>query len=156
MTEEEKEKLEKANNYFAVECFNQIWTILDKPEKEAEDLELIIHLAHSSFWHWSQNPKAEPSNIATGYWMLSRVYAVSKNSIQSLFYAQKCLEVNQENQLGAFSFGYAFEAFARAYQLINHQEKIEESLQKGFEYAGQIQDEEKEYLLADLKEIQDR
>ena len=154
MTEEEKEKLEKANNYFAVECFNQIWTILDKPVKEPKDLETILHLAHASFWHWSQNPKAQPSNIATCYWMLSRAYAVAKNTTQSLLYAQKCVEYNRENELNAFSFGYAYEALARAYQLIKHQEKMEESLQKGFEYAEKVQDaEEKQFLTADLHEL---
>ncbi|MDD4663182.1 MAG: hypothetical protein PHD83_00770 [Caldisericia bacterium] len=154
MTENEKEKLEKANNYFAVECFNQIWTILDKPDKEAQELETILHLAHTSFWHWSQNPKAQPSNIAIGYWMLSRVYAVAKNTTQSLLYAQKCLEHNQTNKLNAFSFGYAYEALARAYYLIQHQEKMEECLQKGYEYVEKVQDaEEKQFLTADLNEL---
>lgn len=155
MTEEEREKLEKANHFFAADCFNQIWGILDKPEKESEDLELMIHLAHTSFWHWHQNRKAEPSNIATGYWMLSRVYSVAKNTTQSLFFAQKCLEVTEKHNLSAFSFGYAYEAFARAYQLNENKEKTRECLEQGFKYAQQIQNADREYLLADLKEIQE-
>lgn len=156
MNEEEKERVEKANNYFAVDCFNQIWDILEKPEKSSEELETIIHLAHTSFWHWSKNPKAEPTNLATGYWMLSRVYAVAKNALQSLFFAQKCLEVTQKNNLSHFSFGYAYEAFARAYKINQNEEKKRESLEKAFQYAEQIQNEDKDYLLADLKEIQEK
>lgn len=154
MTEQEKEQLEKANHYFAVECFNQIWTVLDKPVKEVKDLETILHLAHTSFWHWSQNPKAQPSHFATGYWMLSRVYSVAKNTTQALLYAQKCLECNQINQLSAFSFGYAYEALARAYHLLQNPKMTEECLEQAYAYAEKIVDEEeKQYLITDLNEL---
>jgi len=156
MTDEEKRNLEKANQFFAVECFNQIWTFLDKKEKEAEEIETMIHLAHTSFWHWTKSQTVQPSNLATGYWMLSRVYAVAKQSTQALLYAQKCLEINQKHSLSAFSFGYAHEAFARAFRLNGDHEKMRESIEKGYAYSDQVQEEEdKQYLQNDLKEIQE-
>ncbi|MFA9555725.1 hypothetical protein ACERII_00250 [Evansella sp. AB-rgal1] len=47
----------------AVNCFNKVWTYLGKQER-TEEAELMIHLSHTSFWHWSQVEDYSSQNLS--------------------------------------------------------------------------------------------
>jgi len=34
MSNDQTEKLYQAHKYFSADCFNKVWSIIDKPEKE--------------------------------------------------------------------------------------------------------------------------
>ena len=146
----------KWNRFFAVEYFNGIWGILDKPEKEKtdEDKENIIHSAHASFIHWMAVEGKTQENVSIGYWMLSRVYAVSKNGIESLKYAKKALDISEKENLNAFSKAYNYEAMARALKVLDEVSESNVMKEKAAEIASKVEDaEERKLIEDDLKTI---
>lgn len=143
-----------AHRFFSVGCFNQIWTLLDKEERDPGDIEAMIHLAHSSFWHWSKNPEQNSTNLSVGYWMLSRVYATAMDDYNALIYARKCLDISIDDKLEPFYVAYAYEAMARACSISGEAEMMEDYLQKGLSAATLVMDKESQsWVKADLDSI---
>jgi hypothetical protein len=151
VTEEEQVK---AHRFYAVNCFNQIWELLDKSERDPGDIEAMIHLAHSSFWHWSKNPDQTASNLSVGYWMLSRVYATAMDDYNALIYARKSLDISIDDQLEPFYIAYAYEAMARACSISGEFEMMEDYIKKGLDAAALVIDKESQsWVRADLEGI---
>ncbi|MFN0019032.1 MAG: hypothetical protein ACKVP0_12280 [Pirellulaceae bacterium] len=44
--------LAKAQRWFAIECNNAAWELLDKPGRTADETERLLHVAHASVHHW--------------------------------------------------------------------------------------------------------
>lgn len=147
-------ELNKYNKYFAIQCFNDTWGILDKAEKSEEDIEMALHLSHVSFWHWLKVEDHTDENVSIGYWMLSRVYAVAKKGKTALYYGNKCLDISLKSDLPPFSKAYAYEALARAYSIKGDEEAKKEALDNANKYAAEVKEEEdRNMLLGDLKTI---
>jgi hypothetical protein len=106
-----------SHKQLAVNCFNAAWDLLDLKEKSKEEEEQMIHLAHTSFWHWTKVEEHTSKNLSIGYWQLSRVYFSARLGERSLFYEERCLEVSLENKIEPFYIGYAYEALSRANSL---------------------------------------
>ncbi len=154
--ETQEQKLNRSHRYFAVNCFNNIWNILDKKpaDRTESDIENALHLAHTSFYHWSNVEEHTPENISIGYWMLSRVYSVANKGEEAVFYAKKCLDVSTENKLSAFCNGYAYEALARALFLLNQPENGLDMLGKAETFLDLIEEKEDRSLLEeDIKSL---
>lgn len=138
----------------ASECFNKVWDLLDRSnrtEKEAEDM---VHLCHTSFWHWTQAQEHTEQNLSIGYWQLSRVYAVVGNGEQALYYANRCIEVSTKAELAPFYIAYAYEAQARAYVVLDRKKLAEESIFLIKKYTELIKvDDSKNLLVAELAEL---
>ncbi|MEM9082788.1 MAG: hypothetical protein AAGB34_04265 [Planctomycetota bacterium] len=45
--------MDKAHRYFAVECNNKAWDLIEGPSLDPEGAERLVHLAHTSVFHWS-------------------------------------------------------------------------------------------------------
>lgn len=139
----------------AVKCFNKVWDLLvleNRSEKESEEM---VHLCHSSFWHWTQVQEHTPTNLSIGYWQLSRVYAVIGKEDIALQYADKCIEISTKAELEPFYIAYAYEAAARAYKGLEENVKCSESLKSAFHFTSLVIDEEsKGWLTKDLEDIQ--
>ena len=106
-------------------------------------------LFRSSFWHWSKNPEQNPINLSVGYWMLSRVYATAMDDYNALIYARKSLDISIDDQLEPFYVAYAYEAMARACSISGELDMMEDYLQKGFNAAALVMDQESQALLKD-------
>ncbi|MGG1674417.1 hypothetical protein ACIFOT_01580 [Neobacillus sp. NRS-1170] len=149
-----KEKSTFTHKQLAVKYFNATWDILDLTKRTREEEEKMVHLAHSSFWHWTQVEDHTPKNLSIGYWQLSRVYATVGNGERAQFYAERCLDVSLANKIEPFYVGYAYEAIGRANVLLNQHDLAKEHTKLAQEYAEQVQNEnEKSMLLNDLKTI---
>ena len=149
-----QDELVQAHRFFSASCFNQIWELLNKTERDPGDIESMIHLAHSSFWHWSNNPDLTANNLSVGYWMLSRVYATAMDDYNALIYARKCLDISIDEQLELFYVAYAYEAMARACSISGEFEMMEDYLQKGLDAAALVTDKESQsWVKADLEGI---
>lgn len=139
----------------AVTCFNKVWDLLvleNRTEKESEEM---VHLSHSSFWHWTKVQKHTPTNLSIGYWQLSRVYAVTGKGETALHYAEKCIEISTNAELKPFYIAYAHEAAARAYKGLGEAVKCQVSLETAFHFTSQVVDDEsKGWLTKDLEDIQ--
>jgi hypothetical protein len=138
----------------ASHCFNKVWDFLDSPERTREEEEQMVHLAHSSFWHWTQVEDHTPTNLSIGYWQISRVYAVIGNGEQALYYANRCEEISVNSGIPPFFIGYAYEAQSRAYKILGDDEKRQGCYEKACDYAEVVTDEEsKKMLCKDLEDV---
>jgi len=108
--------LSKAEREFhrktAARCFNEAWTLLEKPRRSRGDDLRLLGLAHASRFHWGLVGTAEAQ--AVGDWQLSRVYADLRSPDLALRYARSCLDLCEQHHLRQF-LGTADEALARAY-----------------------------------------
>lgn len=150
MTEAER----KFHRKTAAQSFNKTWDYLDMKRRSAKDNETMLHLAHTSRYHWSL--VGTPRNQAVGDWQTSRVYAALGEPNLSLQFAKSSLEIAKKNKLSDASSN-AHEAMARAYAVASNKKLAESHLSKARKmlksltiddddrkiYLGQILDTEK-------------
>jgi hypothetical protein len=104
--------VEAAHQYFAAQCFNQAWDLIDKKDRcPDEDLQMVA-LNQASLYHWSQRPDNNDQHRSVGYWQASRIHSLLGNSAEARRYAEICLSYSRGLQ--PFFLGYAYEALARA------------------------------------------
>ncbi len=96
----------------AAELFNEVWRLLDLPERSGEQELEMVHAAHASRHHWGVAGDAR--NHAIGEWQLSRVYATLRRPEPARYHAEQALRLAREHDLGAFLTACAHEALARA------------------------------------------
>jgi len=147
--------LKAAHRYFAAECFNRAWTLIDKPDRTPAEDEEMIRLSLASHWHWTQREDYGPEKASIGYWQTARVYTLAGRFDEARRYAQMCLEISRDPEVEPVFLGYAYEALARAEATVGNRAKAEEYLQAARRIAeGVTEDEEKQQLLNDLNSIQ--
>ncbi|MDD3477573.1 MAG: hypothetical protein PHP32_01690 [Candidatus Izemoplasmatales bacterium] len=135
----------------AIRLFNQTWELLDQEDRSEEAKAKIIHLAHTSLYHWMQ--VGTPLEFQRGEWMVSHVYALFHMKESALFHANRCMFLTKEHQLQDFDLTFAYEALARAYALQNKDE-AKKYLQLAYESLSQINEEEdRKYAKSQLDEI---
>ncbi|MFT4415573.1 tetratricopeptide repeat protein [Fredinandcohnia humi] len=138
----------------AVQCFNKVWDLLEKDDRTNLEDEEMVHMCHTSFWHWTQVEDHTEQNLSIGYWQLSRVYAMVGNGEQALEYAQRCIAVSIDAKLAPFYIAYAYEAMSRAYTILKQKEQAQKCLELANEYTKSvIVEESKKLLKNDLKEL---
>jgi tetratricopeptide (TPR) repeat protein len=146
--------LADAHEYFSVQCFNQVWNLIDKPDRTPADDQEMVELCLASLWHWSQRDDCTPTNLSIGYWQASRVYVLLGQAENAMRYARMCLNVSHASDVLPFYLGYAYEAMARAASAAKDHEKVAEYLAKANRVATAISDpEERDQLLEDLETI---
>ena len=138
----------------AAQLFNETWRLMEQENRTALDDDRMIHAAHASRYHWGQVPTATAANLARGEWQISRVYAVLGRAEPALHHAGRVLEICQDNKIGDFDLGFAYEAIARAYAVAGDVQQARAYTDQALAAAEEIaQDEERELLLADLETI---
>lgn len=103
---------QQVHRRLAAELFNEVWRLLEKPDRDQADDDRMLHAAHASRFHWGEI--GEPINFARGEWQVSRVYAILRRAEPALFHALRCLEICQAHGIGDFDLAFAYEALARA------------------------------------------
>ena len=83
--------LATAHEHFSVACFNQVWGLIDKPNRTPAEDQEMVELCLASLWHWSQRDDCTPTNLSIGYWQASRVYALLGQAENAMQYARLCL-----------------------------------------------------------------
>jgi hypothetical protein len=145
--------LAAAHKYFAAQCFNRAWDLIEKTSRTPEENRLMESLSQASIYHWLQRSDCTSQNLSIGYWQASRVQALLGHAPEALRHAQVCLSYSAE--LAPFYLGYAHEALARAHALAGNSPGAAQALRTAFELAGQVEDKaDREALLADLKQLQ--
>jgi hypothetical protein len=155
MTIETNIDIDAAHRFFAPDCFNRTWSLIDKPERTPEEDEAMLLLSMASLWHWTQRPDCTEQNLSIGYWQVSRVYALLRQVENARRYAQRCLESSQGEEVPLFCLGYAYEALARAESIAGERARMKAYLSLAYQTAERMTDmEAHEMLLADLETIQ--
>ncbi|HSB67199.1 MAG TPA: hypothetical protein VLD65_11515 [Anaerolineales bacterium] len=146
--------IQAAHKYFSAECFNRAWGWIDKPRRTKADEDNMLQLSLASLWHWTQREDVSPTNFSIGYWQVSRVFALMRQSENARHYGELCLQASKEEGVGAFYRGYAYEALARAEMVAGNEDEMEKHLIQAHQIAAELTDpEEKKMLLRDLAKI---
>jgi len=147
----ENELLE-AHKTFAVNLFNQTWDLIDKEDKSQEEIDRMIHGAHASRYHWEV--VGERVNLVRGEWLISRVYALINRAEPCLYHASRCLRITLENDLKDFDLAFAYEAMARACDLVGDEVEKAKYLSLA-QNAGTLikKTDDRNYFFSDLKTI---
>jgi len=97
MPNENELDLKEAHKKFSSLFFNQTWDLIDKPERDQDENERMIHMAHASMCHWLERDDCTNQNLSIGTWQLSRVYAIIGETDNALKYAEICLAYSQKD-----------------------------------------------------------
>lgn len=140
------------HNKFAVDLFNSVWTLLDKPERTREENDTMLNAAHASRYHWEIVGK--PVNLARGEWQLARVYTIIGRPEPAHYHARRCLEICQENKIADFDLAYAYEALARIYAVEKRFIESNYYLKMARQAGKQISEkDDKDHFFNDLESI---
>lgn len=141
------------HKYFAVNCFNQTWDLIEKEDRSQEETDQMIHAAHASRYHWEF--VGDAINLARGEWLISRVYAVLKRVEPCLYHADRCLQITLSNDLKDFDLAFAYEAMARACDLAGDEVETTKYVTLAKDAGADIVDEDdRKYFFNELKTIQ--
>ena len=66
LAEEKKYTQKERHKKFAVDCFNLVWTLMEKKDRTKEEEVKMIHAAHASRFHWGEI--GAPANLERGEW----------------------------------------------------------------------------------------
>jgi len=136
----------------AIDLFNGVWRLLDRGDRDAEDDDRMLHMAHASRYHWGE--VGEPVNRSRGEWQCSRVYAVLGRPEPALHHARRGLEICQRHGLRDFDLAFAYESLARACAVAGEPEQAREWTERALAAAPEIaEDDDRELLLSDLESI---
>ena len=140
MTHEEHRSLAK-------KLFNRVWELMEAGSRTEQDTLEMLAAGHGSRYHWQI--AGEGVQWARGEWQLSRMYAVVERAHPARFHAECCLALCEEHQLGAFDWGYAYEARARAAARAGNRRDTRKALMAAQEQAEKIEDPESRKMLTD-------
>ncbi|MDF1851059.1 MAG: hypothetical protein P1U85_09510 [Verrucomicrobiales bacterium] len=144
----------ESHQYFSAHCFNEVWRLLEIPQRSEEESLLMRDAAHASLYHWKQREDCQPQNLSIGLWALARVYAVLEKGEEAMQYASACIELSETEDLAPFYLGYAFEAAARAAQSAGNTRERDEHLKKATQLLALVESEEERSMLeADLVDL---
>jgi hypothetical protein len=149
MAEDSARELERG---IAVDCFNGTWSLLDKSDRTADEDARMLHMAHTSVFHWGN--VGTPVNAVRGEWQCSRVYAVLGRAEPALYHAQRALDICTRNDIGGFDLAFCCEALARAHSVAGDLDQAADWVRKARALADDITDaEDRDLLLADLQTV---
>lgn len=137
---------------FAIELFNNTWDMLEKNDRSDYDDIRMIHIAHTSLYHWSY--VGEAVNMTRGEWLVSRVYCSVGLLESAEYHARKSLSICLNNNIGDIDLAFAYEAFTRIYALKLHQEDFDKYQALAFEASKQITSiNNRDYFIGELEKI---
>ena len=134
------------------DLFNRVWTLLETPDRSAEQTAEMIHAAHASTYHWTVG--GEAAHRARGEWQCSRVYAVLGRPEPALWHARRCLDLCEAHGLAEWDLPAAFEALARASLVAGDAAAAAAWKAKGLAALDRIADpDDREPIEADLRAL---
>jgi hypothetical protein len=152
MVEEKKYTEKECHKKFAVDCFNLVWTLMDKKDRTKKEDDKMVHAAHASRFHWGEI--GTPIEFDRGEWQISRVYTVVKRPESAVYHAMRCLEICKENNIGDWDIAFAYEAMARAYAAAGQKTECKKYIELANKAGEQIKAKgDKDYLFSELKTI---
>ena len=141
-----------AHKYFAADCFNKAWDLIEKPERTPEEDRLMVALNQASIFHWLNRADCTDKNLSVGFWQASRIQALLGRTDEARRQAETCLIYS--HSLEPFYIGYAYEALARAEFIAGNSAKGHENVQIAHRHASSIENADHQaMLLKDLESL---
>jgi hypothetical protein len=134
--------------------YNDVWRLMELPERRPEQDDEMLHAAHASRHHWGRIGK--PVNLARGEWLCSRVYAVLRRPEPAIWHASRCLQLLTNLGGGEdWDEAAACEALARAYSVAGDRDESHRWIAKAREALESIANaDDRNPIEADLKTIE--
>jgi hypothetical protein len=152
MSEEKKFDEKEWHKKSAVDCFNLVWSLMEKKDRIRAEEDKMIHAAHASRFHWGEI--GTPVEFERGEWQISRMYTVLKRFEPAIYHAKRCLEICKENDIGDWDIAFAYEGMARAYAVGGMKSECERYIQLAKESGEKIKEKgDRDYLFGELKTI---
>jgi hypothetical protein len=108
-------ELAVAHRWFAIECNNDAWSLLEAAALSAAESERMIHQAHAACHHWLQ--VGTVLHHARAQNLLANAYAAAGRAEPALHHARRTQELLKEAADAAADWDWAFahDALARAH-----------------------------------------
>ena len=143
-----------AHQFFAGQCFNSAWDLMEKSNRTPEEDEQMLRLSLASHWHWTQRNDYNAKTKSIAHWQTSRIYTLLGQAENARRYAQLCLQASQDRGVAPFYLAYAYEALARAEAMTGNRKDMAFHLAEAHQIANTITESEaKQQLLNDLATI---
>lgn len=84
-----------AHRWFAIECNNQAWEIVEAGERTPEAVERLLHLAHAALLHWSA--VGTSLNRQRALDLLTHAYVAAGRGELALQYALQAFELSEQH-----------------------------------------------------------
>jgi hypothetical protein len=148
--------LPEEHREMGVDLFNQVWTLLEAPDRSSTEDDEMVHAAHASRWHWSRAGQlGGPQQAAVGEWQCSRVYAVLGRGEPAVHHARASLAICDAAGLGDWVRAAALEAMARALRAAGDADAARELLaQARAALANVARDDDREVIENDLQQLE--
>ena len=85
-----------AHRWFAVNCNNSAWDLIESAPHSEDDVEHMIHAAHASAWHWLQ--VGTPAHHVRALHLLTNAYAAAADGATALRYAQQAAALSEQHK----------------------------------------------------------
>ena len=85
--------LAKAHRWFAVECNNAAWTLLELPTRTADETERLLHAAHAAVLHWAA--VGTPVHRLRGLSLLATAYTAAGRTEEAIRWATEALALSE-------------------------------------------------------------
>ena len=154
MTKELEFDLAAAHRYFAIDCFNRSWDLIEKKARTPDEDEEMLRLSFASIWHWTQREDCTLTNLSVSYWQTARIYSLLGQIENARRYGMLSLQTSQKEGVAPFALGYAYEALARAEMIAGNRDQMTTYLDEARRICEKLTDEEdRKMLLSDLESI---
>jgi len=72
--------------------YNHVWSLLEVPERTAEQVDEMLYAVHASAYHWTKGG-GTLANRARSEWQIARVYSTLGRGEPAVWHARRCLEL---------------------------------------------------------------
>lgn len=139
----------KANRWFAIECNNQAWDLVEKKHRSPDEVERMIHRAHAARYHWQH--AGEELNWLRADVLLATAYCAANRSENALIYAQSAANlVEQAEGITPFDQATISGVTALALNVAGKEPEAKERYGKFVHDLSLIEDPEEKKLLEAL------
>ncbi|MCU0878132.1 MAG: hypothetical protein MUF06_10135 [Pirellulaceae bacterium] len=97
--------LAQAHRWFAIECNNEAWDLVEKSARTPQETQRMISLAHAAALHWDAVGNSLNRERAEN--LLAAVYSAAGEAGPAVRHAERCLTLNLENAAEATPFDRA-------------------------------------------------
>ncbi len=151
MSDKTKEK--ECHQMMAGKLSELVFGLLFKEGELTErEKEIMVHAGHGACFHYDET--GTPKDWARSEWLLARVYVAVQRPVPAVYYAQRCVALCRERELGDFAIAYGYEALARAAAMVGDKKSYDEIIAKAKEHGDKIEkQEDRDMFMSDFNTI---
>jgi hypothetical protein len=142
MTNQPPFDLKVASKWFAVECNNRVWDLLEKTDRTPAEAIGMVHMAHASCFHWMQ--VGAPLNQVRALCLIANAHAAAGDGQAAARYAEVVLELAEmhREELADWDWAFLYDATARAQAALGDRAKAIQWREKARQAGAAIQQPE--------------